>query len=116
MLARFNVTVTKGFLDGRPFDGVDLTPYLAQPWRAPLREWVFSVKFVPNGIGPYAASGYMIRDARWKLIERAGQSGMFFDMASPQGETFNLIGAPMTPAATSAYDFLKLKMKKLLEG
>ena len=116
MLARFNVTVSKGFLDGRPFDGVDLTPYLAQPWRAPLREWVFSTKFVPNGVGPYAASGFMIRDARWKLIERAGQTEQFFDMASPQGEQANLLTAPLTPAQSSAYDFLKSKMKKLIES
>jgi hypothetical protein len=48
------------------------------------------------------------------LVSGGGQ--LFFDMASPQGEQANLLAAPLTPAQTSAYDFLKSKMKKLIES
>jgi len=98
----------------RRSDGVSLTPYLAEPWRTPLREWVFATKFLPNGFGPYTSLGRMIRNARWKLIERQGQSDLFFDMASAQGENQNLASGPLTQAQRAAYGRLANQLQSLV--
>ncbi|MCY3000724.1 MAG: sulfatase-like hydrolase/transferase [Planctomycetota bacterium] len=98
----------------RPHDGVSLTPYLAAPWRAPLRSWVFATKFLPNGFGPYTSMGRMMRTSRWKLIRRDGQSDLFFDMASAQGENLNLAGAPMGLTERAAYARLARQLDELV--
>jgi arylsulfatase A-like enzyme len=87
----------------RPFDGISLVRYLRQPWASPLREWVLAMRFAPNGFGPYQSYGRMVRSARWKLIERANQIDLFFDMATPQAETLNLAAGPMTLAQARGY-------------
>lgn len=98
----------------RRIDGVSLTPYLAQPWRPPLRDWVFATKFLPNGFGPFTSLGRMIRNARWKLIERQGQSDQFFDMASPQGEDLNLALGSLDIAQRAAYARLAAQLRELV--
>jgi arylsulfatase A-like enzyme len=98
----------------RRIDGVSLTPYLAQPWRPPLRDWVFATKFLPNGFGPFTSLGRMIRNARWKLIERQGQSDQFFDMASPQGEYLNLALGSLDTAQRAAYARLAAQLRELV--
>lgn len=98
----------------RRSDGISLTPYLAEPWRTPLREWVFATKFLPNGYGPYTSLGRMIRNARWKLVERQGQSDLFFDMASAQGENLNLTSGPLTHQQRAAYARLAQQLRALV--
>lgn len=101
---------------GPKCDGVSLRPYLEQPWRTPLRQWVFATRFSPNGPGPYTSLGRMLRDSRFKLIERAGQSDLFFDMASPQGESVNVLGQTPTPEQKSAHLRLKHELTELVGG
>lgn len=98
----------------RRIDGISLLPYLQQPWRAPLREWVYASRFSPNGFGPYTSSGRMMRSSRWKLIERDAQLDLFYDMAVPQPETNNLLGGALTLEQSKAYRRLKETIRQLV--
>jgi arylsulfatase A-like enzyme len=95
-------------------DGLSLMPYLAEPWLSSQREWVFATRFSPNGFGPYSSLGRMIRNSRWKLIERQGQGDLFFDMASAQGESLNLAGGPLTQQQRAAYARLAQQLHALV--
>lgn len=76
----FGADLEQGVGDGRPIDGRDLAPYLADVAATPLRPYVAVDKFEPNGFGPYTEKGAMIRDERWKLIRRSGQPDALFDL------------------------------------
>jgi arylsulfatase A-like enzyme len=93
--------------DDRPIDGVSMIPYLRDPAQTDLRSWVFAEKFAPNGPGPYSAVGRMARDQRWKLIQRAGQLELFFDMEGVNLERESLLPGPLTPEQYAAYARLK---------
>ncbi len=95
-------------------DGLSLMPYLAQPWFSSKREWVFATRFAPNGFGPVTSFGRMIRNSRWKLIERQGQADLFFDMASAQGENLNLAGGPLTQHQRAAHARLAHQLHALV--
>ena len=76
----FGADLEQGVGDGRPIDGRDLAPYLADVAATQLRSYVAVDKFEPNGFGPYTEKGAMIRDERWKLIRRSGQPDALFDL------------------------------------
>lgn len=95
-------------------DGRSLMPYLAEPWLPSQRDWVFATRFAPNGFGPYTSLGRMLRNSRWKLIERQGQSDLFFDMASAQGESVNLASGPLTQQQRAAYSRLASQLHALV--
>jgi arylsulfatase A-like enzyme len=95
-------------------DGHSLVPYLERPLRPSLRDWVFASRFSPNGLGPFAAVGTMIRTQRWKLIYRLGQGDLFFDMANPSPETHDLLVGPLTPEQDQAYRYLRRELSDLL--
>jgi arylsulfatase A-like enzyme len=92
------------------FDGRSLRPYLVRPNHAPMRQYVVAERFVPNGPGPYIATGWMIRDARWKLIERPGHSDLLFDMEGA-GEDVELLAAGASLDALIAYARLRVALK-----
>jgi arylsulfatase A-like enzyme len=110
----FNVDFRVGVGDNRPIDGISLSPYLADPSTPSLRDCVFSQKFTPNGFGPYTSSGWMIRDARWKLIRRTGQPDALFDMQGVDHEGTNLLPGGLDLEQQAAYDFLATQLAAIL--
>jgi arylsulfatase A-like enzyme len=94
-------------VDGRPIDGVSMLPYMLDATQASLRTWVFAERFTPNGLGPYQAVGRMVRDERWKLIQRAGQVDLFYDMENLLLERESLLPGTLSPEQFDAYRRLK---------
>jgi len=103
--------LAQGVGDARPIDGISIAPYLANPARAPLREFVVAERFSPNGFGEYASYGAMARDARWKIVRRDGQPDALFDMLDARGNpiafenpsTGNLNDGDMTAEESAAF-------------
>lgn len=76
----FGVDWRAGIGDNRPVDGLSFTALLGDAAAPGPREYVFAERFAPNGPGPHSSEGWMVRDQRWKLVRRAGQADLFFDM------------------------------------
>ena len=78
-----------------PMDSVSLMPYLEDPTQEPLRDWVYTEIFEPNGPGPYTEVQRAVRDERYKLvhIDRHGvELWGLFDLLRDPTESENLIG------------------------
>lgn len=99
-----------------PNDGVALQPYLRDPTRPSLREWIFTERFKPNG-NPSTASLYdrAIRDGRYKIVKRKpGNVTEFFDLAADQFEQTNLLDAPLDPREQQHFDALSAVLDALI--
>jgi arylsulfatase A-like enzyme len=116
IVAMLGVDMRAALSDDRDIDGVDMRPYLRNPLIAPLRTWVFAEKFSPNGPGPYTSSGHMLRDSRWKLIQRVGQADLFYDMQGLDWEGPSLLPGALTPVQQAAYDALSAQLADLTHG
>ena len=97
-------------------DGVSLMPYLTDPQQAPQRAWVYSDHFIPNGPGPYTLSERMLRDQRWKLIERDGSPDEFYDIGNALIEAQDLLAHQLDAEQLAAYQQLKLQMVALTQN
>jgi arylsulfatase A-like enzyme len=86
-----------------PIDGVSFLPYLVDPDQRPLREWVYSDHFAPNGPGPYNTNERMVRDARWKLIERIGSADELYDIGEQLFDGPNLLAHELDAEQLEAY-------------
>lgn len=96
--------------DTRPLDSISIFPYLRDPTRASLRRWVYAEWFSPNG--PFLRRTYrrMLRDERWKLIERdedPPRSDEFYDLEGRFREGDDLLRGEMTDEQRRAYQRLK---------
>lgn len=103
--------------DDRPVDALSLVPYLTDPARPSDREYVFAEKFQPNGPAGYGTAttwGRMIRDDRWKVIERKDMPDMLFDLQGLNVEGENLMPGPLTPEQQAAYTRLKAALVAIL--
>jgi arylsulfatase A-like enzyme len=105
-----------GLGDSRPIDGVSLAPYLANPTRAPLREYVVVNRFSPNGFDPYESYGAMIRDTRWKLVRRDGQPDALYDMQGLVLEGANLNDGDMTTEEAAQLARLQAALSSAIPG
>lgn len=96
-------------------DSISLVPHFAQPDLV-LRDWVYTELFSPNGgAPPFANHQRAIRDARYKLIRRTGQTDQFFDLTVDPFELNDL--APSLSAAEQArYDALVAQLQTLGVG
>ncbi len=95
VLELFGVNPQVASAPAQPLDGQSLMQYLERPWTPSQRQYVYAQRFDPNGPPPYQSAGFMIRDTRWKYIERQGSGSLFFDLASgPNAETVNLLDTP----------------------
>ena len=100
-----------GALDSVSPDSVSLVPYLAQPDRPSLREWVYADGFAPNGPGPYVQRSRALRDERYKLIHRELLNGhevtLLYDLEADPFEQVDLLRqGPLTAAQQAAHDAL----------
>lgn len=96
--------------DTRPLDSISILPYLRDPTKPSLRSWVYAERFSPNG--PFLRDSYqrMLRDKRWKLIERDGDSPRpdeFYDLKGRFKEGDDLLRGEMTDEQRRAYQRLK---------
>lgn len=114
--------LAQGVGDSRPIDGLSIVPYLADPARAPLRQYAVAERFSPNGFGEPASYGAMVRDARWKLVRRDGQPDALFDMRDSQGDpiayedpgTGNLNDGDMTAEESEAFARLQAALSSAI--
>jgi arylsulfatase A-like enzyme len=80
----------------REYDSVSVVPYLQSPSQAPLREWVYSELWNPNGGAEKQNDWRMLRDERFKVIRytkpRAGTVvWSMFDLELDPFETRDLL-------------------------
>ena len=73
---------------GTTMDGISMVPYLTSPTAPALRTWVYSERFDLNSSDRYARA---IRNATFKLIERADGSREFYNLKTDPRETNNLL-------------------------
>ena len=112
----FGVNVAESMPDARKIDGMTLMPYILDAAAPPQRHWVFAERFEPNGPGPYTSRSRMLRDERWKLIERDDARDQFFDLQDRALEEPSLLPGDLTPEQRRAYDTLKTQMLTLLHS
>ncbi len=96
-------------------DSVSLLPYLEDPHRSSLRDWVYAERFFPNGSGPYIYRLRTVRGPRFKLMRIQSQqmiTEQFFDLDTDPWEEDNLLGQPLDERARRAY----LELTAALEG
>lgn len=101
-------------------DSVSMVPYLAEPGRASLREWVHSERFLPNGTGPREQSKRCVRGERYKLIRMDGpdeSQELFSDLPEDPFERDDLTRGPhMSAEAREALQRLTTVLDGLDEG
>ncbi len=95
---------------GPAVDSVSFFPYLAQPDRSSIRQWIYADTFGPQeGV---QGGQYAIRNDTHKLVVRAGQEE-FFEIAKDPSETRNLLGGSLTREQQSAYASLRSQVNAL---
>ncbi|MCH9650596.1 MAG: sulfatase-like hydrolase/transferase [Deltaproteobacteria bacterium] len=99
-------------------DSVSLLPYLSDPTRStlPVRPYVYSEQFSPNGEGPFNVEERGIRDERYKLIWREGDYEEFFDLEEDPFEDDNLLGGALSAAEQASFDALVASVDRLRNG
>lgn len=85
-------------------------PLVADPDRPSLHPFAFTEKFEPNGPPPYASHHVAVRDSRFKLLYRSGESGEateLYDLLADPFEASNLLGRPHDGDAEDAKERLQ---------
>jgi arylsulfatase A-like enzyme len=94
------------------FNSISFLPALLNPRAPGAREVVYSETYDPNGPGPYRYRARMLRDERFKLIERGNGTEKFFDMRGRIAEGPPLDVDDLEPDARAAYDMLKRRLSR----
>ena len=94
----------------RAVDSVSFFPYLSQPDRKSIREWIYADTFTPAE--GFMGGQYAIRNDTYKLFVRAGQEE-FFDIATDIAEARNLLSGALTREQQTAYDSLRRQLTAL---
>ena len=95
---------------GSAVDSVSFFPYLSQPDRASIRQWVYADTFGPEE--GYKGGQYAIRNDAYKLVVRAGREE-FYDVGTDRSEAHNLLGGTMTPEQQRAHASLRSQVNAL---
>lgn len=76
-----------------PSESVSIVPYLQQPSlpTLPLRPYVFTEHFQPNGFGPYTNHQRAMHFENWKLIWRDSVFEEFYNLSNDPYEATNLL-------------------------
>jgi arylsulfatase A-like enzyme len=96
---------------GTKLDGVSLLPYIRKVAHPSPRRWAYAERFRPVYNQGYQRA---IRNARYKLIERASGSRAFYDLAADPLETTNLLGRTLTEAQRASLASLDRQLDALL--
>jgi len=94
------------------FNSISLLPNLLNPRAPDAREVVYSETYDPNGPGPYKYHVRMLRDERFKLVERGNGTERFFDLKGRIAEGRPLDIDDLEPDARAAYDELKRRLSQ----
>lgn len=101
---------------GRRIDSVSFVPYLADPTRPSLRQYVYSERFSWSFGGQISGLWQQaLRDSRWKLIQRPGFDE-FFDLTGVEIESHDLLLGSLSPEEQDAYARLKQAMREIVSG
>jgi arylsulfatase A-like enzyme len=94
------------------FNSISFLPNLLNPRAPGAREVVYSETYDPNGPGPYKYHVRMLRDERFKLIERGNGTESFFDLRGriAEGRPLDIDG--LEPDARAAYNELKRRLSQ----
>ncbi len=92
------------FLQGLNIDSVSLVPYLNTEHSPPQRNWILSEL---EGSNFPERDGKAVRNDRYKLIAFSEGNDEFYDLIEDPLEDENLLDAPLSAAAESAYQALK---------
>lgn len=96
--------------DGVHIDSVSMAPYLREPQRSSLRDYVYA-DFMPysqkNGAGSYTVS-----DGRFKYMVHRGKAE-FYDLIADPLETNDLFARPLSTNEQAQLDLLKAKLSSL---
>jgi arylsulfatase A-like enzyme len=96
---------------GTKLDGVSLLPYIRNVAHPSPRAWAYAERFRPVYDQGYQRA---IRNARYKLIERASGSREFYDLAADPLEATNLLGRALTEAQRTNLARLNRQLDALL--
>ena len=96
---------------GTKLDGVSLLPYVRNVQHPGPRQWAYAERF-----GKVYNRGYQraIRNARYKLIERASGSREFYDVVADPFEAKNLLGRTLTTTQRTNLTSLDRQLDALL--
>jgi arylsulfatase B len=96
---------------GTKLDGVSLLPYVRDVAPLSPRRWAYAELFRPVYDQGYQRA---IRDARYKLVERAGDSREFYDVVADPFEATDLLGGTLTEAQRTNLGDLDRQLDALL--
>ena len=99
--------------DGIVLDTVSLMPYLSDPGRESIREWVYADAFTTD-LGVRSGE-YAIRGLRYKYLVDLGVEH-FFDLEVDPYEHTNLLDGELTADQGAAFDRLKSQVDALHAG
>lgn len=102
---------------GIPTDSISFLPHLDSSalQGAPVRNYAFVERFIPNGIGPNPDAFRAIRNQRFKL-HRTPTGDEFYDLLLNPIENNNLLdtGTPLPPALEAIYLELVAELEAIL--
>lgn len=96
-------------------DAVSFHPYLSQPDRPSIRQWIYADVFgAAEGLrgGKFQGGQYAIRNATYKLVANAGKEE-FYDVTKDRSEMRNLLGGTLTQEQQAAYASLRSQVDRL---
>lgn len=91
-------------------DSTSFLPYLSDPDRPSLREWVYADEMSPGGV--LQDGNFAIRGERYKLVRRAG-SDELYDLAADPFEGNDLFEGELTDDARAGYAWLADRLEAL---
>lgn len=101
---------------GHTHDSISLAPYLVDVNHPPLREWVYSEIWKPNGFGPKNLDHRMLRDDRYKIIRSGTDMYQMYDLELDPFELVNIVerAGGMTDEEQARFDALVVALDALL--
>jgi arylsulfatase A-like enzyme len=97
--------------NGTRIDGVSLLPYIRKKAHPNPRRWAYAEQFGSAYNRSYRRA---IRNARYKLIERASGSREFYDVVADPFERTNLLGRALTETRRTNLGDLDRQLDQLL--
>ena len=95
----------------RKIDGVSMVPYMRMPGRASRRQYIYAERFTDRFDHGYQRA---IRNADYKLIDRANGNREFYNLNLDPLEKNNLLGGALNAIEQSNLDGLEAQPVALL--
>lgn len=105
------IDIDRAVPDNVTLDSVSLMPYLANPDRESIREWIYADRFTLE-LGGVRGGDYAIRDTRYKFLVEQGAE-RFFDLSVDPYEHVNLLDGELSEEEYARYDRLRDRVDAL---